>query len=300
MHETGIQTKTDINVMVLSGGASLGAAQVGMLRALVESNTPIDVLVGTSVGAFNAAWMAGHTEPGSVDALTDVWQGLRRRDVFPLNPWRNVAALSGRRQSVFSDAGMRALLRRHLTFDRLEEASIPLHVVAVDVQSGKDVLLSEGSAVDSIVASAAIPGLLPPVLIGGHWYMDGGVVNNAPISYAVDLGAVTIWVLPAGFPCALVQPPATALAMALHGISTLVQHRLALDAMRFHEGVALRVVPPPCPLSISPVDFSHSRELIEHAFQSTMGWLAGGCPDMRRSLYPHHHDDDGVVQHRAD
>ncbi len=282
------------NAVVMSGGASLGAAQVGMLRALVEARVPIDLLVGTSVGAFNAAWVAGHPGPHGVEGLVAVWRGLRRADIFPFSPWRSAAAIVGRRQSLTSDSGLRRLLGHHLTFERLEDAAIALHVVAVDVQSGKDVLLSRGPAVDAVVASAAIPGLLPPVTIGGRWYMDGGVVNNTPISYAAELGAETIWVLPAGYPCSLPRPPRSALAMAMQGLSALVQHRLALDAMRLHHGATLRVVPPLCPIGISPVDFSHASELIDHAYASTSAWLAGGCADVAASLYPHEHDASGT------
>ncbi|HVA53375.1 MAG TPA: patatin-like phospholipase family protein [Acidimicrobiales bacterium] len=286
-------TGEPLSAVVLSGGASLGAAQVGMLRALVEARTPIDLLVGTSVGAFNAAWMAGHPGPGGVDGLIEVWSSLRRRDVFPMNPWRSAWAIGGRRSSLASDVGMRKLLERHLTFERIEEAAITLHVVAVDVQSGQDLLLSRGPAVEAVMASAAIPGFLPPVSIGERWFMDGGVVNNTPISYAVDLGATTVWVLPAGYPCALSHPPPSALAIAMQGLSILVQHRLAQDAMRWHHGVELRVVPPLCPIEVSPIDFSHSGELIEFAYRSTSAWLAAGCPDLSSSLYPHEHDSSG-------
>lgn len=281
-------TTTTTSAVVLSGGASLGAAQVGMLKALVETRVRVDLLVGTSVGAFNAAWLAGHPH-ASVDGLVDIWTSLRRRDVFPLNPWHSAWAVGGRRPSLASDVCMRRLLTRHLAFERLEDAGIPLHVVAVDVQSGRDVLISRGPAIDAVVASAAIPGLLPPVVIEGRWYMDGAVVNNTPISYAADLGATTVWVLPAGYPCALDSPPRSALAMALQGLSTLVQHRLAQDAQRWHHGLELRVVPPLCPLAVSPVDFSHSGELIEQAYLSTRSWLAAGCPDASASLYPHDH-----------
>ncbi len=287
MTETTTSAKS-VSAVVLSGGASLGAAQVGMLRALIEAGIAIDLLVGTSVGAFNAAWLAGHPGQG-IDSLVDIWASLRRRDVFPMNLWHSAWALGGRRPSLASDTGMRSLLARHLTFARLEEAAIPLHVVAVDVQSGKDVLFSSGPAIDAVVASASIPGLLPPVAIGERWYMDGAVVNNTPISYAADLGAHSVWVLPAGYPCSLRRPPRSALAMAMQGLSTLVQHRLASDAERWHHGVDLRVVPPLCPIAVSPIDFSQSRSLIDQAYRSTAAWLARDCPDVSAALYPHEH-----------
>lgn len=279
----------EVSVVVLSGGASLGAIQVGMLRALVEAGIKVDLLVGTSVGAINAAWLAGCPTLDGLDELAEIWMRLRRHDVFPINPVHSVLAAAGRSRSLVSGASLRSLLERHIVFDRLEEATVPLHVVAVDVQSGEDVLLSTGPAVDAVLASAAIPGVLPPVEIGGRWFMDGGVVNNTPISYAVALGATTVWVLPAGYPCALAAPPTTALGMALQGLSMLVEHRLALDAERLHDSVDLRVVPPLCPLKVSPADFSHAAALLQDGYTSTAHWLDTGCPDARKALLPHHH-----------
>ena len=293
MEDANTTTKNRHGV-VLSGGASLGAVQVGMMKALTEAHTPVDFFVGTSVGAINAAWMAGHHDATGVDGLVEIWRTLRRRDVFTTKLTRSALAIGGRRQSFFSDTGLRRLLQRHLNFEFLEEAPVPLHVVAVDVLSGRDVLLSSGPAIEAVMASAALPGFLPPVAIGNRWYMDGGVVNNAPLTYAAQLGASTVWVLPAGYPCALSKPPDSALAMALQGLSTLVQHRLALDALRWHDGIELRVVPPLCPITISPIDFSHSSELIELAYRSTSDWLSAGCPDVGASLYPHEHASSGA------
>ena len=150
--------------------------------------------------------MAGDATPEGIDRLAEVWRGLRRADVFPFQPWRGLLGFTGRRSSLLDAAGVRRLLREHLLFERLEDAPVALHVVAVDVLSGRDVLLSTGDAVDAVTASAAIPGVFAPVSIGGAFYMDGGVVNNTPISHAVDLGAGTVWVLPTGYACPLRDP----------------------------------------------------------------------------------------------
>ena len=101
---------------------------------------------------------------------------------------------------------------RNLVFDRLEDATIPLHVVATDVGSGQEVLLSDGDAVDAVLASAAIPAVFPSVRIAGRDLIDGGIADNAAVSQAVTLGADVVYVLPTGYACALEQPPATPLA----------------------------------------------------------------------------------------
>jgi len=257
---------------VLSGGASLGAVEVGMLAALRERDIDPDLVVGTSVGALNGAWLAGHPE-GPIDDLATIWRSLRRADVFPADPLRGLLAFAGRRRGLVRTGALRKLIARHLTFERLEDAPLPLHVVGVDVLTGRDVLWSRGSAVDAILASAAIPAVFAPVEIDGVPYMDGGVVNNTPISHAVALGADVVWVLCAGYACALGEPPRGALAMGLHALSLLLHQQLLDDVERYEREVELHVLPPLCPQPVSPADFHHSTELIARAYDATHDWL---------------------------
>lgn len=261
---------------VLTGGASLGSVQVGMLQALDEAGTRPDLWVGTSVGAVNAAFMAGRPGPGGADQLAGVWSRLRRRDVFPTSTVRSLRSAGGRERGLVSPANLARLLRTHLPYRNLEDAPVPVTVVAVDVCSSADVPLSRGPAVEAVLASAAIPGVFPPVEIGGTHYMDGGVVDNAPISHAVEQGATTVWVLPAGYACSLAEPPRSALAMALQGLNVLVQRRLAHDLEVYADRAEIHVVPPLCPVRVPPTDFSQSAALMEAARTSTRQWLAAG------------------------
>ena len=277
------------NAFVLSGGASLGAAQAGMLAALSEAGVRPDLVVGTSVGALNGAWVAGGADP---DGLGAVWRSLRRNTVFPARPLGGVLGFTGRRHHLVPDSGLRRLLREHVTFDRLENARIPFHVVATDVLTGWDTLLSHGDAIDAILASTAIPGVLPPVRIAGRDLMDGGVVNNTPISHALNLGADVIWVLATGYSCALTERPRGALGMALHAVTLGINQRLAADIERYKEHADLRIVPPLCPVRIAPADFSHAGALIERAHALTSDWLAAGAPPLPSAaakLAPHGH-----------
>ena len=268
---------------VLSGGASLGSIQVGMLQALTANGIRPDLIVGTSAGAVNGAWLAsGDTERDLVQ-LADIWRGLHRNDVFPANPITGVLGLAGWADHLVPDRALRRLLAKHLRFERLEDAPIPLHVVATDVLTGVDVQLSQGNAIDAIMASAAIPGIFPPVRIGGRLLMDGGVVENTPIGHAVALGATTVWVLPSGGACGIEKVPPSALAMALHAIMLAISQRIAFDIERYEHRVDLKVVPPRCPLAISPTDFSHSAELIDRARAQTEAWLERGTPPTGQS-----------------
>ncbi|MGH3581388.1 MAG: patatin-like phospholipase family protein [Mycobacterium sp.] len=274
---------------VLSGGGSLGSIQVGMLLGLAEAGITPDLIVGTSVGALNGGWIAGRSDHDGALALADLWRTLSRRKVFPTSPSMGLLGFLGRRPHLVSDSGIRSLLQQHLRFRRLQDAPTPLHVVATDVLSGQDVLLSSGDAIDAIVASAAIPAVLPPVRIGGRELVDGGVVNNTPLSYAVELGATEVWVLPTGYSCAMPQPPRAALVMAMQAFTLAINRRLATDVERFEGSVELHVVPPLCPVRVSPVDFSRSAELIERSLQSTRRWLPTTRPEVGQAelLEPH-------------
>jgi len=128
---------------VLSGGGNLGAVQAGMLGALSERRIVPDLLVGTSVGALNAAYVAGRgVNADAVEELTRVWLRVRRRDVFPFDPVRQALAMCGRQPSLCSNHGLRRLVEDTLPYRRLEDAAIPVHVTATNVLTGQDVCLT--------------------------------------------------------------------------------------------------------------------------------------------------------------
>jgi NTE family protein len=251
---------------VLSGGASLGAIQAGMLQALYERRLKPDLIVATSAGALNGAFIAARPQTVSTAVeLGEIWTELRRGQVFPLNPVTGLLGFAGAREHLVPDSGLRRLIERHLTAATIEELAIPLHLVATDVRKGDEVRLSSGPLVDSILASAAIPGVLPSVRLHGRDLMDGGVANNTPINHAVELGAERIYVLPTGQSCELEAPPHGAIGMVLQAINLLVHRRLLEDVARFRDQADLVVLPPPCPIDVQPMDFSQAECLIERA-----------------------------------
>ena len=259
---------------VLSGGASHGAIQVGMLEALYERGIEPDVIVGTSAGAVNGAFIA--SRPQAVETareLGKVWTGLRRGQVFPVDPVTGALGFLGARNHLVPGSGLRQLVQAHMTVERLEQTALPLHVIATDVLRGEEVRLSKGPLIDAVMASAAIPGVLPAIDWDGRQLLDGGVTNNAPISHALDLGASEIYVLSAGTPCELDEPPRGALAMLVHATTLLVGRRLAQDVGSLPDDAEVAVLPPPCALNVQPTDFSKAELLIDQALEDARGFL---------------------------
>jgi NTE family protein len=260
---------------VLSGGASLGAIQVGMLRALYERNVYPDLIVGSSVGSVNGAYIASRPQTSATAIeLAAIWAELSRGAVFPLTPITGLLGFLGGRDHLVPDGSLRRLIRDHIGFDRLEQALIPLHVIGTDAISGREVRLSAGDTVEAVMASVALPGVFPPVSWQGRELIDGGVANNAPISHAIELGAERVYVLPTGSACDLSDPPHGALGMLLHAMSLLVMRRLLVEIELLKDRCELVVLPPPCPLRVSPVDFGHSDELVRLGYTGAVRHLA--------------------------
>ena len=277
--------------IVLSGGANLGAVHVGMLRALIEGGVRPDLIVGTSVGALNGAYMASRWTPDGIAGLERVWAGMSRSDVFPTRLFGGLLGFIGQRDHLVPPHGLERLIGRHTEFVRLEDAPIPLHVVATNLLTGLDRRFSSGPTVEAVMASSAIPAAFPPVVIGDVPFIDGGVVNNTPISHAVELGADRIWVLPAGTACGLEAAPTSALAIALQAVSVLINRRLQRDVRLFQDRCDLHVLPPLCPVMVPPTDFGQAKHLIDRAYLSSVGALRSGADghgDLGASLdHPH-------------
>ncbi len=183
---------------VFAGGGARGAAQVGMLQALLARGISADAVYGASVGAINAAGFCGEPTTAGLDRMLERWRATTRDDVFPQGrfpaPWR----FFQQRESVHPNDGVRRIIDAGLTFDRLEQSPIHLEVVATSLTDGRTQWFSDGPAAERILASAALPALLPPVEVDGESFIDGGVVDNVPIGRAIAQGAERVFVLLCG------------------------------------------------------------------------------------------------------
>jgi NTE family protein len=277
--------------LVFAGGGSFGAIQVGMMHSLAKHGITADMVVGSSVGAINGAYYAGNPTLKGVLQLEHIWRGLQRRDVFPIT-WRTLLGFVWRRDFLIPHDGIRKLIDDHIPYRNLEEAKLPVHIVATDIISGDSVVLSDGSVAEAIVASTAIPGAFSPVYYRDHYLSDGAVSSNTPIKIAVKLGARRLIILPTGHACATQAPPVGAVANVLHALTLLIARQLVIELESLDPAIEYYVVPPLCPLVGSPYDFSRTADHIARAIESTDAWLSksgleqSGIP---HELRPHSH-----------
>lgn len=286
-------SKRPTTALVLAGGGSLGAVQVGMLRELLAVGEQFDFVVGSSAGAINGAYFAANPTIEGVAALERIWRNLTRHDVMPLSLITLINVLL-RRDYVFDGSALRRLLERHLGDGLIDTATLPLRVIATDLLSGDEIVLSSGPMVRAVQASAAIPGIFPPVSIDDRLLIDGGIANNAPISAALALGAERIMVLPTGFACALKSLPRGAAARAMHAVNLLVSRQLVHDIGYYADRADICVVPTICPLEASSYDYSASASLIDRAAECTRDWIKSGglqSTGAPPELEEHTHDD---------
>lgn len=173
-------------------------------------------------------------------------------------------------------------------------------MLATDLLSGGELRLSEGDARDAILASAAIPGIFPPIQWRGRKLIDGGVFNNTPITAAIELGAERVYVLPTGNACALPEAPRGAVAMLLHAASLLIMRRLLLEVELLRDRAELIILPPPCPLTVQPIDFSRAEELVRRGHEDAAAYLdavASGEAAVPLPMAMHDHRD-GILKVR--
>ena len=258
---------------VFAGGGSFGAIQVGMLHSLAAHGVTADMVVGCSVGALNGAFYAGDPTLEGVERLGVIWRALQRHDVFPIT-WKTMLSFLWHRDFLIPHDGIRKLVDDHIPYRNLEEARLPLHIVATDIITGDSVVLSEGSTAEAIVASTAIPGAFSPIRYKDYYLADGAISSNTPIQVAVNKGATRLIILPTGHACANQDPPVGAVANALHALTLLIARQLVNELEALGPDIEYFVVPPLCPLVGSPYDFSRTADHIDRAILSTDAWLA--------------------------
>lgn len=254
------------------GGAGLGAVQVGMLRALVERGIRPDVVTGTSSGAINALVYAADPGMDGVDRLERLWLSARRRDLFRIRPWTIGRGLFGSSPYLTGSGHLRRVLESTLPVTLLQDTTIPIAIVVSDTVSRRPVMMREGSAIDVVLASSAVPGLFPGVEIDGREYIDGGLVADPPVGAAVALGATHAYVMPVGWP--IVEPHAgSALMRVADSVDWLCWRIAEFEIERWSAHCRIDLLPSPSTRQIAPFDLRSTRRLIDEAYALTAAWL---------------------------
>ncbi len=276
---------------VLSGGAGLGAIQVGMVQALAEVGLEPDLVVGTSVGALNGAAVAEHASLADAGAVLDAtWRGIRRASVFPGS--RATQALSALRTGhLHPRDGLDRLVRETIAATRFEHLARPLTVVAAEVLTGHVRTLVAGELRPALLAATALPGLFAPVEVAGEVLWDGGAVANVPLREALAVGAASLVVLDAGDVCHRELPPQSVPDAMLTFWSRAVRQRVQVEAPIVGAQVPLLYLPRPCVSRNSILDLDTSFELIEPTRRMVARFLAESDLPTIDAICgaPHHH-----------
>ncbi len=185
---------------VLGGGGVLGAVEVGMLRALFERGITPDLVLGTSIGALNGAMVARDPDIGVIDKLTELWRsaGSAGHEMYGDSPLRTVRRAVSTGTHLWSSKPLHQALVDEFGDLTIEELPVRFQVCAASIERAAEHWFESGPLVDAVVASAAVPGLLPPAKVNGEHYLDGGIVNSIPLGRAVQLGASRVFVLQVG------------------------------------------------------------------------------------------------------
>ena len=262
---------------VLGGARNLGAMQVGMLQALLSAGVVPDLVVGCSVGAVNGAAIARDPTPAGADALEGLWRSMSRRDVWPVTLPRTPIRLARRGTSVHGNEGLRAVLAANLpaTF---EELATPFACVAADLASGQARWFRAGPLHDAVLASAALPGLLPPVEVGGELLVDGAAVDVVPLGEAIRLGAERLFVLQIKDLDAAAPPPARPIDVVLRAFAISRNARFVSELAALPPSLEVHVLPVVAWPRLRYDGFSRTAELIAAAREASASHLAAAAP----------------------
>jgi NTE family protein len=264
---------------VLGGGGVLGAAEVGMLRALLEAGITPDLVLGTSVGALNGALVARDPTPAVVGRLTALWQDASTARAISDRPLRTVRRAMSTGTHLYSAAYLQQRLRDELGDTTFEDLLVRFQVCAASIERAAEHWFTTGLLVDAIMASAAVPGLLPPAEVDGEHFLDGGIVNSIPLGRAVSLGADRVFVLQVGRIDRPLKPPTRPWEVARVSFEIARRHRFARELAEVPAGIEVHVLPARGTSQrddslLAHRDFSQVGRRIEASYEASRDFLA--------------------------
>jgi len=254
--------------LVLGGGGVLGASQVGMLRALGDAMVHPDLILGTSVGAINgAALAAGHDRAGAVEELSRLWEEMADSDIFGGSLLSRTVRAVRTGTHLHSSEPLRQRLEATFGHRRIEDLPMPFQCVAASIERAREHWFTDGSVVDAVLASCAVPGLLQPVQVDGEHFLDGGLVSSVPVDRAMQLGARTVFVLHVGRFDAPLRPPRRPWEVAVVAFEIARRHRYETTMASLPEGVAVHVLP----TGTEPRRFTDPKQFYYRDFSTVPG-----------------------------
>ena len=258
---------------VLGGGGSLGAIQVGMLQALGERDIAPGIVAGSSVGSLNGAVVAQDPK-GAANRLSHFWIRLTRGDVFPGGLLAQARTLQRAKTHLFPSTGLAAVITSFLgAGTTFADLALPFAAVAMDSATALPHVLRDGPLLPALLASAAIPGLFPPVQIGSLQLYDGGLVANVPLRQAVAMGARSLVVLDCSFPGRLPDAPGSLAEVLMYTATVALRSQAVLEAPLVAAEVPVVYLPGPMPHPVSPLDFRQTNMLIEQSYEAARSFL---------------------------
>lgn len=228
-----------------------------MLQALDEADIRPDIVLGTSIGAFNGSVIADEPGPGGVKRLSDLWSELADVDMFKSGVFSRVRNVATLRPAIHRSAEIRQMLEQvHGRDKQIEDLQTPFQCVAASIERSSETWFDRGPLIDALLATSAIPVLFPPVKIGEEHFYDGGLVDSVPLNRAVRLGASVIYVLQVGRLESPLRPPERLHEAALISFEIARRHRYSTAFENLPDDIEVHVLP-----SGNPVEFDDRRQL---------------------------------------
>jgi NTE family protein len=263
---------------VLGGGGILGAHEVGMLAALADAGVHPDLVLGTSIGALNGVFVAADPK-GAASRLETVWRSDVVRTAFRGSLFGRLGTLARSGTHLHSNLPLRRLLEDYLPERTFEALAVPFQCVAASVEKAAAHWFHSGPIIPAVLASAAVPGLLPPVRIGGEHFFDGGLVHSIPVGRAVQLGARRVYVLHVGRIEQPLSAPRRPWEVGLVAFEIARRHRFVEEMATLPSDVTVHVLPAGANgrTDLSQLryrDFSRIDEYIDRARVASTTYLA--------------------------
>lgn len=252
-----------------------------MLQALDEVGVRPDLILGTSIGAFNGSVVAAEPGPRGVEQLVEVWQRLEGSDLFSGGVLDRVKAVATLQPAMHGNHELRRLLEGvHHPDTRIEDLAIPFQCVAASIERASEHWFDEGPLIEALLATSAVPVLFPPVEIDNEHFYDGGLVNSVPLRRAVDLGVDVVYVLQVGRVEAPLRVPEKLYEAALISFEIARRHTYAAAIRDVPTDVSVHLLPSGNPVGFDDwrqlrwKDTSSTSRLIEGAYEATRSYLS--------------------------